>query len=83
MFMTDGADPEVCVFIFHRIALVDDHWFICITHRKKWCIGANLFSSAMDETPEQQQRQQEQLGFESFEVVEPFYGERDANTDRH
>jgi hypothetical protein len=51
----------------------NDHWFICVTHKKKWCIGANLFSSAMDETPEEQRQEQESLGFDSFEVVEPFY----------
>jgi hypothetical protein len=50
-----------------------NHWFICTAHKTKWCIGANLFSSAMDETPEQQRREQEELGFASFAVVEPFH----------
>jgi hypothetical protein len=51
----------------------NDHWFVCLTHKTKWCAGANLFSSSMDETAEQQRQEQEQMGFDSFEVVQPFY----------
>lgn len=23
-----------------------DHWYYCLTHRAKWCIGGNLFSNS-------------------------------------
>lgn len=26
------------------------HWFICRTHKTKWCIGENLFDSWMTQT---------------------------------
>ena len=26
-----------------------DHWFICDSHKTKWCIGSNLFSSWREE----------------------------------
>jgi len=51
----------------------NDHWFICREHKTKWCIGANLFSSSMYETPEDQHRRQQELGFDSFAEVEPLY----------
>ena len=25
-----------------------DHWYVCHTHRTKWCIGSNLFSCWKD-----------------------------------
>jgi hypothetical protein len=50
-----------------------EHWFFCKEHEFKWCAGANLFSSWMYETPEEQSREQEKLGFHLFAEVEPFY----------
>jgi hypothetical protein len=67
-----GACP-VCRRTDGYVNVGNDHWFICTQHKTKWCIGANLFSSAMDETPEQQRQEQETLGFDSFAVVEPFH----------
>ncbi len=52
----------------------NDHWFVCNEHKTKWVIGANLFSSCMDETPEQQRAEQEGIGFASYEKVKPYYG---------
>jgi hypothetical protein len=45
-----GACP-VCHRDDGYINVGADHWFVCLTHKKKWCAGANLFSSAMEETP--------------------------------
>jgi hypothetical protein len=67
-----GACP-VCHGTDGYLNIGANHWFMCKQHKTKWCIGANLFSSAMDETPEQQAQEQESSGFDSFEVVEPFY----------
>jgi len=47
------------------------HWFICKRHKTKWLAGENLFSSAMDETEDQQRAEQQRLGFEHFLEVEP------------
>jgi hypothetical protein len=51
----------------------NDHAFICKTHKTYWWVGANLFSSCMDETPEQQRAEQEEIGFASYEKVTPHY----------
>jgi hypothetical protein len=67
------GDCPICHKNDGYVNVGNDHWFICVTHKKKWGIGANLFSSAMDETPERQLQEQESLGFDSFEIVEPFY----------
>jgi len=56
---------------YHNVG--NDHWFLCHTHKTKWAVGANLFSSATDETPEQQHDQQERIAFDSYEEVEPHY----------
>jgi len=50
-----------------------EHWFICIEHKNKWPIGENLFSSWKYETQEDQRRRQQELGFDSFAEVGPFY----------
>src|ERR1035437_4279819 len=50
----------------------NDHWFVCNEHKTKWAVGANLFSSCMDETPEQQRAEQEKIGFATYEKVEPY-----------
>jgi hypothetical protein len=50
----------------------NNHWFLCHTHKTKWAVGANLFSSCMDETPEQQRAEQEQIGFAQYRDVEPY-----------
>lgn len=51
------------------------HWFICKKHRTRWFIGSNLFSSWRNETEAEQRRELEEIGFDSFEDVEPFYPE--------
>jgi hypothetical protein len=48
------------------------HWFVCDKHKTKWFIGENLFSSAMDETLQQQRERLKKMGFDSYEEVEPF-----------
>jgi hypothetical protein len=30
------------------------HWFVCHTHKVRWTIGSNLFSSWRDETEDEQ-----------------------------
>jgi hypothetical protein len=50
----------------------NNHWFLCNTHKTKWAVGANLFSSCMYETPEQQRADQEKIGFDTYEKVEPY-----------
>jgi hypothetical protein len=51
----------------------NNHWFLCNEHKTKWCIGANLFSSCMSETLEQQRAEQEKIGFDSYTAVEPYH----------
>ena len=79
-----GADPcnaanhhfGVCP-ICHKtdgyLNVGNDHWFLCHTHKTKWAVGANLFSSCMDETPEQQRAEQEKIGFASYTQVRAYY----------
>jgi hypothetical protein len=59
----------------------NDHWFLCHTHKTKWAFGANLFSSCMDETPEQQREEQEKIGFASYEKVAPHYDTTGADEE--
>ncbi len=60
----------------------NDHWFICKQHRAKWCIGANLFSSAMEESDEEKRREYEELGLDTYTAVEnPYYGVNDYSDD--
>ena len=47
------------------------HVFICKAHKTAWAIGADLFSSCMDETPEEQSAEQNRLGFDSYGKVKP------------
>ena len=47
------------------------HVFICKTHKTAWAIGSDLFSSCMEETPEQQSAEQERIGFVEYREVEP------------
>jgi len=60
-----------------------EHWYICKEHKVKWCVGANLFSSWMYETREEQWLEQRKLGFHLFVEVEPFYPceQQDIGTD--
>jgi hypothetical protein len=51
------------------------HWFICEEHRVRWCIGSNVFSSWHYETESEQQRHCEEIGFDTFKDVKPFYPE--------
>ena len=51
------------------------HWFICKQHRARWFIGENVFSSWHDETESEQQREREEIGFDTFTDVKPFYPE--------
>jgi hypothetical protein len=53
------------------------HWFFCKEHRVKWCPAANLFSSWMFETKEEQRQQWEELGMDTFTEIEPYYGDED------
>lgn len=46
-----------------------NHWFACHTHKTKWKIGENLFSSWKDKTEEQWRTNAETLS--SYEEVEP------------
>jgi hypothetical protein len=59
----------------------NDHWFLCHTHKTKWAVGANLFSSCMDETPEQQRAEQEKIGFASYEKVAPHFDTTGADEE--
>lgn len=59
----------------------NEHWFVCNEHKTKWVIGANLFSSCMDETPEQQRAEQEKIGFAGYEKVEPHYDTAGADEE--
>ncbi len=68
-----GTCP-VCHTNAGYLNLGNDHWFVCNEHKTKWVVGANLFSSSMDETEEQQKAEQEEIGFADYKVVEPHYG---------
>lgn len=58
------------------------HWFLCKEHRVKWCAAWNLFSSWMDETEEEQRKEYEELGLDTYTTIEePYYGD-DDNSDR-
>jgi hypothetical protein len=47
------------------------HWFFCKTHKTKWCIGWNLFSSWRDQTEDEQRRAYDEIGLGEFTTVEP------------
>jgi hypothetical protein len=48
------------------------HWFYCKEHKKRWREGSNLFDSWRDETEQEQHRRYDEIGFDSFEDVEPY-----------
>jgi len=75
-----GVCPE-CHKTDGYLNVGNNHVFICETHKTAWCVGANLFSSAMYETPEQQRAEQEQIGFDSYEIVEPHYDTKGADVE--
>jgi hypothetical protein len=52
------------------------HWFVCHTHKKKWCVGWNLMSSWRDETQEQWDRNAARIA--DYEEIEPWMPERSA-----
>jgi hypothetical protein len=47
------------------------HWFFCATHKTKWCVGWNLFSSWTDETEEEQRRKYYENGLDTYEDINP------------
>ena len=49
------------------------HWFVCDTHRTKWCIGMNLFSSWHEETEDEWRINEKKL--QSYREVTPVYDE--------
>jgi hypothetical protein len=46
-----------------------DHWFVCHTHKTKWCIGSNLFSSWREQTEEDWRKNEYRLS--TYMVVKP------------
>jgi hypothetical protein len=56
-----------------------DHWFKCDTHRTKWCVGSNLFSSWRFMTPEESFAQVDRLA--GYREVEPFNIEKHGTAD--
>jgi len=52
-----------------------EHWFLCDKHRTCWHIGSNLFSSWRAETEAEQRHHCEEIGFNTFRIVKPFYPE--------
>jgi hypothetical protein len=48
-----------------------NHWFICVEHKTKWCVGSNLFSAWRFETEEEQRHLWDSLGLDDFTEVEP------------
>jgi hypothetical protein len=58
------------------------HWFMCVEHRVKWCPAANLFSSWMYETAEEQREQWDKIGMDTYTTIEePYHGEEDTSDD--
>jgi len=49
------------------------HWFYCKEHKKRWCEGSNLFDSWRDQTEQEQRRRYDEIGFNSFEIIDPAY----------
>lgn len=47
------------------------HYFVCHTHRKKWCAGSNLLSGWREEPASVHEENAAQL--EAYEKVEPIY----------
>jgi hypothetical protein len=49
------------------------HVFYCREHKKKWCVGSNLFSSWRWETEEAQRQQYDEIGLGGFESIAPHH----------
>ena len=47
------------------------HWFVCHTHRAKWCVGSNLFSGWRTESRFDWQRNSERI--RGYREVEPVF----------
>ena len=45
------------------------HWFVCDTHKTKWCAGANIFSSWMEGSQQDWECNAKSLG--NYEEVDP------------
>jgi hypothetical protein len=48
-----------------------NHWFVCHKHKKKWCIGFNLFSSWQEESKEDWERNAKLIS--DYEGIEEFH----------
>lgn len=70
------GDCPVCGGNDGYMNLGADHWFFCARHRTKWLVGANLFSSHMDESEADWHRNHEEL--QQFTEVEPWSRDEDA-----
>jgi hypothetical protein len=51
------------------------HWFFCIEHKVRWCVGSNLFGNWREQTLEHQEDIYNELGFGSFRKIEEFHPE--------
>jgi hypothetical protein len=49
------------------------HWFVCDEHKVMWFAGANLFSSCLDETEEEQRRAWAARGLDEYSHIKPYY----------
>lgn len=49
-----------------------DHWFVCIAHSAKWCVGSNLFSCWRGEGGDIWKENRER--FALYRIVTPLYG---------
>jgi hypothetical protein len=49
------------------------HWMICETHKTKWWLGSNLFSSWRDQTEDEQRAIYDAKGIDTFDEVKPCY----------
>lgn len=48
-----------------------DHWFFCLAHKTRWCVGSNLFSSWRYETEDDWRRNRAMLA--GFREVAPVF----------
>jgi hypothetical protein len=49
-----------------------DHWFVCNTHKTKWCVGSNLFDSWKHLTKEESFAQADKLTqYHEVEAIPP------------
>jgi hypothetical protein len=59
-----------------------DHWFVCDTHKMKWWVGSNLFSSWRDQTEEELRANMDKLArYREVEVAPPRDRMSDPSTD--